>query len=335
MSKNKGGSGFDNRAARRFAKIERVDQMSQQEVFEILDGDITTILAQYTAARERQGKFPQYMANAFANLSTALWVKRYVDANIKVKVKKKKGKVKSVSIRTSLSEDEVESLRVMIADAYKKSASNVYSQQTQEYLDRNKLLSKAFIKLCPELYLLTKKLCVRVKRRPLDDDKKRRRALTKAERRDLTIQVYGDPVSNMRFVRKLFDKSPLSDKKKLKLMKAMYGDRFPMAVGAAMTVDNNSSDCLAMLYEHLMKSKKKKRADYVLAYAVAFKKNKTYNFRLEGGEFYKRNKKFCKELAKEWDIGFKKAFAKLKPKRKSDEQRKAASYAPKQPKSKS
>lgn len=321
MSKNKGGSGFDNRAARRFAKIERVDLMSQQEIFEIMDEDISTILGQYTAAREHKGKFPQYMSNAFANLSTALWVKLYVEEHVKVK-QKKSGKIK---VKTDLSEDELESLRTMIADAYKKSILSTYQQQAQELTDRNKLLSKAFIILYPEVYVLTEKLCVKVKKRLLDDSKKRKRALTKAQRRDLCIQVYGDPINNIRYVRKLFDNSPLSDKKKLKLLKEMYGDRFADAVGAAMTVDNNNSDFIAMLYEYLMDAKQKKRAKFVLAYAVAYKKNKTHNFRLEGGDFYKRNKKLMRELEKKWDIGFKKAFAKLKP--KNAEQRKAASYA--------
>lgn len=320
MSKNKGGSGFDNRAARRFAKIERVDLMTQQEIFEILDEDIHTILEQFTAAREHKGKFPQYVSNAFANLSTSLWVKNYVEEHVKVK-EKKSGKIK---IKTDLTEDELESLRTMIADAYKKSITSVYQQQTQELTDRNKLLSKAFILLYPEVYALTKKLSIKVKKRLLDD-RKRKKALSKAQRRDLTIQVYGDPVNNIRYVRKLFDNSPLSDKKKLKLLKQMYRDRFAAAVGAALTVDNNNSDFIAMLYEHVMNSKKRKRADYVLAYAVAYKKNKSHNFRLEGGDFYKRNKKLMKELEKHWDIGFKKAFAKLKP--KNEEQRKAASYA--------
>lgn len=322
MSKNKGGSGFDNRAARRFAKIDKVDLMSQQEIFEIMDEDISTILGQYTAAREHKGKFPQYMSNAFANLSTALWVKLYVEEHVKVK-RKKNGKCK---IKTDLSEDELESLRTMIADAFKKSVLSTYQQQAQELTDRNKLLSKAFIILYPEVYDMTAVLSVKVKKRLLDDKvKKRKRALSKAQRRELTIQIYGDPITNMRSIRKLFDNSPVSDKKKLKLLKKMYGDRFAAAVGAAMTVDNNNSDFIAMLYEHLMDSKKKKRADYVLAYAIAYKKNKTHNFRLEGGDFYKRNKKLMKELEKRWDIGFKKAFTKLKP--ENAERRRAASYA--------
>lgn len=307
MSKNKGNGDFPNKAAKKFKQLDKVDLMTQQEIFEIFDEEIGTILGQYTAHREHRGRYPQYVSNAFANLSTALWVYNYVDEHIKIK---KHGKIK-----TDLSEDELESLRTMIADAYKKSATNQYPQQIQEFKERNELLSKAFIKLSPTVYKLTKQLNVKSKVKKSLSDTGNKKQLSKSQRRDLTIQIYGDPVNNMRFVHKIFNHSSLSDKKKLKLMKEMYGkERFIDAVGAAMTVDNNNSDCLAMLYDHLMNSKKKKRAKYILAYAKAYKKNKTSNFRLQGGEFYTKNKKMIKELEDRWDIGFKKAFKNLKPK---------------------
>jgi hypothetical protein len=289
MAKNKGGD-FQNRAAKRFKTPDKVDLMPQQEIFEIFDEDIETILDQVTAARNHTGKYPVYVTqNAFVNLSTPLWFSLYVKDHCKVK----KGKLK-----TDLSEDQIESLKSILADAYKKSATNQYSQQTQEFKDRNKIIGKTFIILSPKVYMLTKKL-----------------KLTKSQRRDLTIQIYGDPVNNMRFIHKLFNHSPISEEKKLKLCKKMYGkNRFIDAVGAAMTVDSNTSDFLVTLYEYMMSKKTKKRAPFVLAYARAYKKNKSSNYRLSGGEFYKKNRKLIKEL-KSLDIGFKKAFKNLKPKK--------------------
>lgn len=299
MSKNKGGAdGFNNRAAKKFRQPDKVDLMSQQEIFDIFDEDIGTILGQYTAARNHEGKFPQYVANAFANLSTSLWVYRYVDDHVNAKIKKKSGKLK---YSTDLSEDDIESLKTMISDAFKKSATNQFPGQTQEFKERNKLLSKAFAVLDPLTVHLARKL-----------------KLDESQCRELAIQVYGDPTNNFRQIHKINNHSTVSDKKKLKLLKAMYGKkRFVNAVGAAMTVDNNNSDCLAMLYEYFCGLKKKKRAPILLAYARSYKKNKSYNFRLNDGKFYEKNKDLIKEL-KHCDIGFKKAFKQLKPKKVAD-----------------
>ena len=295
MSK-KGSDGFQNRAAMKFKQPDKIDLMTQQDIFKIFDDEIDTILDQVTANREHRGKYPTYVANAFANLSTALWFKEYVNDHCKIT---KKGKFK-----TDLTDDQVESLRTLLAEAYKKSATNQYAQQTQEYDERNKMLSKTFIILYWKVYRLARKLKVE-----------------ETYTRDLTIQVYGDPTNNMKFIHKIFKRSVLSDKKKIKLMKEMYKaypkdnpGRFQMAVGAAMTVDSNSSDMIAALYTYMMKLKKKKRAPIIMAYAMAYKKNKSNNFRLTGGEFYKKNKPMIKEL-KEIDIGFKKAFKPLKAKK--------------------
>ena len=299
MSK-KGSDGFQNRAAMKFKQPEKIDLMTQQEIFKIFDDEIDTILDQVTANREHRGKYPTYVANAFANLSTTLWFKLYVKDHCKVV---KKGKLK-----TDLSDDQIESLRTLIAEAYKKSATNQYAQQTQEYDERNKMLGKTFIILYNKVYRLAKKL-----------------KIEKAYARDLTIQIYGDPINNMRFIHKIFNRSILSDKKKIKLMKKMYNaypkdnpGRFQMAVGSAMTVDSNNSDMIAALYTYMMKLKKKKRAPIIMAYAMAYKKNKSNNFRLTGGEFYKKNKRMIKEL-KRVDIGFKKAFKSLKAKKVKDD----------------
>lgn len=310
MSKKNGGGEFTNRAAKRFKQVDKVDLMSQEEVFEILSGDITTILDQVTKNRNREGQWPNYVPNMFANLSTPLWFLKYCEETVKVKPKYKKNKkgkktkkVLKYKIKTDLTEEQVESLKQILADAFKKSATNQYSNQTQEFEERNELITKAFIHLEPRIYHLTGKLT----------------GLSKAQRRELAVQVWGDPVNNMKFVHRLFNISVVSDKKKLKIMKAMYEDRFVTAVGAALTVDTNNSDCIAMLYDYLMSKKsKKKRAPYILAYAEAYKKNKESNFRLKAeGEFYEKNKRLFKELAG-YDIGYKKSFKRLKPKKNKD-----------------
>lgn len=287
MSKGKGNK-FSNRAARKFNDMVKVDTMSQREIFEILDEDIKVILGQFTDFREHKpgASYPAYVANAFANISTALWFSRYVKENVKVK---KKGRIKS-----DLTKDELESLRQILAEAYKKSQTNFYANQAQEYPERNALISKTFKSLYPKVYGMTKRL----------------KGLEKSQRRDLTIQVYGDPVYNMKFVHKIINGSTISDKKKLKLLQKMYGKRFQKAVGAAMTVENNSSDCLAMLYGYMAGLKKRKRAPFILAYAEAYKKNKSRYFRIDA-DFYEENKDIIKELVK-LDLGFKKAVKNLK-----------------------
>ena len=301
MSK-KGNDGFTNRAAMKFKQPDKVDLMEQSEIFKIFDDEIDVILDQITANREHRGKYPTYVSNAFANLSTALWFKEYVKSHCKIS---KKGKLK-----TDLSEDQVESLRNILADAYKKSATNQYAQQTQEFEERNRMLSKTLIILYWDVYQLARKLKVE-----------------EHYTRDLAIQIYGDPVNNMRFIHKTFNRSVKSDKKKIKLLKKMYNayppvkdsdiSRFNQAVGAAMTVDSNNSDMIAALYTYMMKLKKKKRAPIIMGYARAYKKNKSSNFRLTGGDFYKKNKPMIREL-KDIDIGFKKAFKDLKVKKVKD-----------------
>lgn len=295
MSKRNGngGDGFNNALAKLFRNPDKVDTLSQKKIFDTFNDDIGTLLGQMTAYRNHDGKFPQYIQNAFCNLSSALWFKEYVKDHCKIT---KKGKLKS-----DLSEDELESLRLILADAYKKSAQNQYPQQTQEFTDRNKMLSETFILLCNDQYKLARKL-----------------GLDKSQTRDLCIQIYGDPIGNMKFIHKIFNHSIMSDKKKIKLLKKLYGDRFDSAVGAAMTVDANNSDCIAMLYDYMMSLKKKKRAPIIMAYAIAYKRNKSNNFRMAGdGEFYRKNKDIIKEL-KDLDIGFKKAFKPLKKKSVKD-----------------
>ena len=303
MSKKNNNGGFSNKAAERFKRLDTIDLMDQRKIFELLDDEINVILEQVTRKRNHQGKFPEYMKNAFANLSTPLWFYNYVKEHVQIT---KKGKMKS-----DLSEDDLESLRMLLASAYRCSVSNFYTNQTQEFKERNELITKAFIKLYPKVYRLALKL-------KLGDSKKDNRQAA----RELAIQVYGDPVKNMRYIHTIMNNSPLSDKKKMKLFKKMYGKRFVQAIGAALCIKSSKSDFLATCYEYVDKIKsKKKRAPYILAYVKAYKEIKDNNFRLEDGKFYKKNKKLFKELGK-CDIGFKKAYKKLSDRSKREKEKK-------------
>lgn len=315
---NKNGDGFNNLAARRFKIPDKVDLMSQKDVFHILDTDFTVILDQITQFRINHGKFPKYLPNAFANISTALWFHDYIMDNVAVKVvtKKRGKKVKKKKIdkinpkklkfrmKTELTDEDLESLRFILADIYKKSLTNFYSGQTQEIEARMKYLGDAFARICPKQYAIARQL-----------------GRSKDKTKELIIQVYGDPVQNMRYVCKLFDeaKGDVSDKKKLKIMKSLYGEeRFVCAVGAAMTLSKNDSDCIAMLFEYMMSKKKdKKRAPYLKAYAEAYKANKNSNYRMQDPAVWKKNKKLYRMLG-EFDEGFKKSYKHLKPKEKDN-----------------
>lgn len=296
-SKNK--NKFSNRAAKRFNDMSKVDTMSQDEIYEILDEDMKTILDQVTAYREHKpnSPYPQYVPNAFANLSTTLYFYEFVSDHVKIK---KKGKVK-----TDLSDEDLESLRTIISDIYRKSIVGTYTNQQQESIKRNELLSKTFKLLCPRIYRMVRKFD----------------GLSKSQCRDLTVQFYGDPVYNFKFIHKRINESTISDKKKLKLLRKIYGKKtFVRAVGAAMTVEGNNSDCLAMLFDYMTKLKAKKRAPYVRAYAEAYKKVKVSKYFRIDQNFYDDNKKIIREL-KRIDIGYAKAFKDLKGAKGSKDKR--------------
>lgn len=301
MSKGNGGD-FQNRAAKKFRQLDEVATMSQRNIFRLLEEEIDTITDQVTKYRNRQGKFPMYVLNGFANLSTAKWFYDYLKEHVKVTKKNK--------IKTDLEEAKLDAIKEILSRAYKKSVTNYYANQTQDFADRNMFISKAFIMLDPVNYERTKKL------------NNAGAKLTKLQRRDLCVQVYGDPIHNIKFVSGIFDDSNVSDKKKLKLLKKMYGDRFITAIGAAMTMSSTKSDFLSMCYTFVMdKLRKKKkgktlknRAKFVRAYAQAYKYNQSSYFKLKDGKFYEENKPLIKELIKEVDVGYKKAFKHLKPK---------------------
>jgi len=265
----------------------KIEVMPQSEIFDILNSDMKTIIDQVTAYRDHRvgAVFPSYVSNGFANLSTTLYFYEYVKDHVKPK---KRG------IKTDLEEADLESLRMILADAHKKSASGVY-QIEKEYTERNELLGKAFKRLCPEIYRLTGKF----------------ETLSKSQRRELTILFWGDPVYNFRFIHKHINRSTVSDKKKLKILKKIYGKRFVRAVGAAMCVEGNNSDCLAMLFDYMCSKKKKKRAHYIRAYAEAFKRSKGLRYFRIDQDFYDHNKRIIEELGIV-DIGYKKAFKDLR-----------------------
>lgn len=297
MSKRKGGGGgdFKNRAAKRFKDMSKVDTMSQKEIFDILSSDIVEILEQVTAHREHRGNFPSYVGNAFANISTALWFDQFIIKHVKTK---------KDWLKTNLTKSQVESLKSILADAYRKSCSSVYTNQNEEYSERNALITDAFIRLDPHNYYLSRKLD----------------GLTKSLRRELTIQVYGDPVYSFRYIHRILNKSTVSDKKKLRYLRAVYGKRFTSMIGAAMTTEGNNSDCLAMLFDFaFVRTKKKKRGKFIQAYAEAYKRNNPSRYFRMDQNFYLENKKLIKLLIgkkkhpeRAIDAGYRKAFADMR-----------------------
>lgn len=289
MGKNN-GDGFNNEAARKFRDPNRTRVMSQADVFDVLDSDIKTILEQVTNNRNHKGKFPRYVADIFVNLSAAKFFLNYVQEHTHVK--------KSGKLETDLDDDEIESLRTILSDVYKKTASNYYQTQAQDFKDRSNMIAKAFVILNPKLYLLAEKL-----NKGIPEQSK----LKDFQLRDLTVQVWGDPASNMKYIRTIFDNSVASPKKKMRIVKKMYGkDRWVSAVGAAMTVNSNNSDFIGMLITYVNDMKMRKRAPFVRAYADAYKKNETANFRIND-DFLDDNRKLIKELRK-IDVGYRKAF---------------------------
>ena len=154
-----------------------------------------------------------------------------------------------------------------------------------------KLLGKAFIQLDPKGYALTAKF----------------EGLSKAQRRDLLIQIFGDPVYNMRIIHSLVNESTTNNKKKLKLLEKLYGKRWFQAMGAALTVYNTNSDCIFGIFKRFTKLKKKRQiAKALMAYAEAYKRNKSKFFRIDE-DFVRKYRKYIKAL-KYIDYGYRKAF---------------------------
>lgn len=296
MSK-KGKGGFANRAARRFADMTKVELMSQDEIYDILKSDLKDILEQVTVARRGEGPYPAYIGNAFANVSAALFMYEFAKENVKAE----KGK-KRIRVKTPLSDDELESLRHIVSEAFKKSERREYEAQALDYDLRQKYLGKAFAKLSPAQYAMVKELPT----------------LTKPERLSLLVNTYGDPTFTVRRVRVLMDKVGgatdggvrMTDEEKLEFLRELYGPNFDQFVGAAMTVGDSmssDSDLLLALFKFMDGCKKKRKRRILAYYATAYKRVKGVPFYRMNGSFFGDNERLIKKLVKS-DAGFKKAF---------------------------
>lgn len=332
MSKKGKGNGFENRAAKRFGDPFKSSLLSEDEVYRILSKDINIMLDQMTAHRTHKmgAKYPTYINDVFVNLSSAKFFYEYVMEHAE---RKKRGVI------TDLTGDQVISLKKILSDAYRNYANSRNKDQLKaiiaDYTDRLDYLGRAYVQLDPVIFDMSKKLDL--------GDKK--------ERAEFCVHMANDPQKSTKQIATFFDKSTLSNKKKLELLQDMckkkplvgikcdkpatdedddknndnYRKRkelpkFIMLAGATLTMNKNGSDFFDMIFDHIMKQKKKRRIKYLEAYAIAYKTVMYHNKRLEG-DFYKKNKKLIKKLVGSKkhlfidgkDVGFKKAFSGLKP----------------------
>ena len=87
MGKNKNkSSGFNNYAAKKFSDVNKVPKLSQYKIMGILESDMEIMIEQVTKNRagEKDAKYPQYITNGFANLSTAKLFYDYIKENVKL-----------------------------------------------------------------------------------------------------------------------------------------------------------------------------------------------------------------------------------------------------------
>lgn len=343
MSKKNNGGGFGNLAARKFAgsEIDKIPKMSQYRIYSILDADIDTILSQFAKNRAgvKDAKYPEYVINAFANISTAKWFWKYIKKHAYVETKrKKKNRKKITRIRTDLTFEQIDALRIIIANAYVSSLTNGYPTEAYDAPKRHRFLLDAYKRLDPErIWIARKKLHIK------DIDVCAR----------LAMLIYLEPRYQIKKIANIFDKAEatISDKKKMKVLMNLYemrpeelaireardtslsinkdpchlgGEfaRFAEAIGYAFTTDNTSSDFIPMCIKYVNKQSKSARRAFLTAYADAFKSRKTANFMLKTDDFYARNKKIIKKLVK-MDEGYRKAFKVLKLVPKKDKEPKS------------
>lgn len=324
MGKNKNKSGgFNNYAARKFADANKVPKMSQHKIMGILESDMAIMIDQVAKNRagEKDAKYPQYITNGFANLSTAKLFYDYIKTN--VKINKKDGSINTK--KTDMTFSEVDALRVIIANAMSASLTGQFPNESPDYAERNEYLAKSFQRLDPVRYKMTKKL-------KLDSNMTRRK---------LIISVFLDPRFEAKRVMNIFDKSGIPDKKKMKLLMKLYRltedelsikeikddhlgldddpnyvpgemSRFAEAIGYIFTLESANSDFAEMCIRYVSKRKKRDRKVFLMEFAEAFKVRKTSNFLLKSGDFYDKNRKIMKKLVK-MDVGYRKAFRSLNP----------------------
>ena len=326
----KKNDGYQNFAAKRFKDPQRVTTMSEEEIYDILEKDIFTILKQLADYQECQNagsyherkkkknhkgfvNYPNYTKNMFNNLSAAKFIYEFVECW-------KNGDIE-------LRKPQREALKMLISTAYRDTISKNKIYPIMDDDDRCVYLCEAFRMLDKKNYKLALKLTkaetkkASKLRRPEEnktkqerkEEEKLRKAKAKAHACELIIQAYQDPKHGCRSVVREFDKRNMPDKKKLKLLKKLYGDRYYEACGCILGIEGGSSDMVATVKDQLNKMKKKERKKVLRAFGDYFKQFGKRSFLLDS-RFYDKHKKIIKKLISE-DIGYKKAFIGLKEKK--------------------
>lgn len=284
MSNKKNKSQFSNLLANRFNDPRRVELMSEEEVYKVMNKDFETLLKQLSDNLNQVAgaKYPVYAANMFHNPSTARYIYDYVKQN--------KDEIKQ-------DENELLAIRHLIAVGYKDNMSKQYYHQddairSELLLSAFKMISKSRIKLAKQLKLTGK-----------DKDTKLEAATAVA----IFSYLNMDQITK---VATMINKSEVKNKRKHEIFKKLYGKRYKSAYGALFTISRDN-DFVFYMYEKFGKMNKKRRYKVLFEYATHYKKTKQRYPFIESDTFLKENKKIIKKLAKE-DIGFKKAFTSYK-----------------------
>ena len=342
MGKNRDNK-FQNFAAKRLKDIDHVTVMSEEEIYDILRKDVKIILSQVADYQDSQASgsyherakkknhkgfspYPNYTKNIFANLSGTKFFYELV-------YMWKCGDY-------DLSKRERNAIKMLLSTAYRDTISKtkIYPVLDDEY--RCEMICEAFKMLDKKRYKLARKLtkydtvkAARLKRPDGDKsrdeirkEKARKEAKAEAAACELVIQIFQDPKYTARVVVREFDRRAMPDKKKMKLLKKMYGDRYLEACGAILGIEGGSSDIVGDVKDSIAKMKKKERVKVLRAYGDYFKRFGKRSFLLDA-RFYKKHKKIIKKLIRE-DIGYKKAFAGMKDKKPSEESKGSNASAP-------
>lgn len=333
MGKNRDNK-FQNFAAKRLKDMDHVATMCEEEIYDILRKDVKVILEQISDYQETQecgsyherkkksnhkgfSPYPNYTKNIFANLSGVKFFYELV-------YMWKEGDV-------DLDKRERNAIKMLLSTAYRDTISKtkIYPVLDDEY--RCEMICESFRILDKKHYKMALKLTsyetIKASRlkRP-DSDKSReeirrekeiKKAKSIAAACELAIQLFQDPKYTARVVIREFDRRSMSTKKKMKLLKKMYGKRYNSACGAILGIEGGSSDTVGDVKDAIAKMKKKDRVEVLQAYGDYFKRFGKRSFLLDS-RFYKKHKKIIKKLIRE-DIGYKKAFAGMKNKKPSDD----------------
>lgn len=323
--KNRGD--FQNLAAKRFRDIDHVIVMSEEEVYDILQKDMVTILSQVHDYQESQdagsyherkkannrkgfASYPNYTKNMFANLSAVkffyevaqLWDSGDMD----------------------LTKAQRNAVKLLFATAYRDTVGKNKMYPAADDVDRCTMICETFrildkkqykraLKLTS--YLTNKQSRTQTKeetrtKKEIAADKRARKLKSKVAAAELAINLFQNPKYTARAVAREFDRRSMPEKKKYKLLKKMYGDRFLVACGSFLAVEGSSSDIVGLIRDKVLKMDKKDRTKVLRAYADDYKQFGKRNF-LVDSKFYEKNKKIIKKLIG-LDIGYKKAFEAMK-----------------------